>query len=376
MQEQMDMIMWAIEAETPWLIPVAFGMFGACVGSFLNVVIYRMPRGLSINEPRRSYCPHCKKSIPWYLNIPIISWLMLRGKSACCQSSISVRYWLVEVACMLFFIGTGMILGHHAALSLPALGFICVWGAVMLATLCIDWERMEVLPPLTLIAAAAGVAAAVCEPQQIGMQADASDALLFALFHGAMGFVLLKMVALLGRLLFGKKRVEYEKEQPWTLRQADDDLELRIGNDSYSWCELFMENHNRLSLEKATITLPGKRPTGTIQFSPEHLTLPDGTTEALENHEQLEGTCTAMEVRREAMGSGDAWIALAIGALCGLEGVIFSLVIGSILGILWAIISKIGRGEPMPFGPVFITAAWIYLFFGHHLMQKTAAFVL
>ena len=376
MQEQLDMMMWAIEAEIPWLISMAFGMFGACIGSFLNVVIYRMPRGLSINEPRRSYCPRCKKSIPWYLNIPLISWLILRGQSACCRSPISIRYWLVELVCTLFFIGTGMILGQHADYSLPTLIFICIWGATMLATLCIDWERMEVLPTLTLIAAAAGVAAMVCDPQQIGLETTAKDALLTSMAHAALGFILLKMVALLGRLLFGKRRVEYKEEQKWSLRQVGEDLELRIGEDTFSWCELFMENNNRLRLEQATVKLPENAPAGTILFTTEHFTLPNGATEALENHDQLEGTCIAMEVRREAMGRGDAWIALAIGALCGLEGVIFSLVVGSVLGILWAIITKIGRGEPMPFGPVFITASWIYLFCGYHIMEKLSAFAL
>ena len=50
-------------AVAPWLLPVFFALFGACVGSFLNVVIYRMPRGMSVNEPRRSFCPQCKAPI-------------------------------------------------------------------------------------------------------------------------------------------------------------------------------------------------------------------------------------------------------------------------------------------------------------------------
>ena len=53
-----------VTAVVPWLLPLFFGLFGACVGSFLNVVIYRLPRGLSVNEPRRSFCPQCKAPIP------------------------------------------------------------------------------------------------------------------------------------------------------------------------------------------------------------------------------------------------------------------------------------------------------------------------
>ena len=87
MLEILNELTLSISEETPWLLPLCFAMFGACVGSFLNVVIYRLPLGLSVNEPRRSFCPECKQAIPWYLNIPIISWLMLRGKSACCKKS-------------------------------------------------------------------------------------------------------------------------------------------------------------------------------------------------------------------------------------------------------------------------------------------------
>ena len=61
-----------------WLIP-AF-LIGACIGSFLNVVIYRVPLGMSVNEPKRSFCPKCKNPIPMRLNFPLVSWLWLRGK--------------------------------------------------------------------------------------------------------------------------------------------------------------------------------------------------------------------------------------------------------------------------------------------------------
>jgi leader peptidase (prepilin peptidase)/N-methyltransferase len=244
----------------------------------------------------------------------------------------------------------------------------------MLATLCIDWERMEVLPSLTLVAAASGIAAVVCEPQLLNGGANGTEALLSTLLNAIFAFVLLKCVALFGKLLFGKKRVVYKQAQRWTLQQEGDDLQLSIGSDQYAWSELFMEVGNRLILEQATEQSHTNQASGTIRFSVDHIILPDGTTEALENHEKLAGTCLTMEVQRAAMGSGDAWIALAIGALCGWEGVLFALVVGSVLGIIWAIISRIGRGEPMPFGPVFITAAWIYLFCGQHFMEKSSLF--
>ena len=62
---------------------------GAVVGSFLNVCIYRLPLDLSVNKPRRSFCPSCKKQLTWYQNVPLLSWLFLRGKCAHCGARIA-----------------------------------------------------------------------------------------------------------------------------------------------------------------------------------------------------------------------------------------------------------------------------------------------
>ena len=80
---------WAAVPFHFWSV-VAF-VFGSIVGSFLNVCIHRMPLGQSIVSPP-SHCPHCKYAIPWYLNIPLLTWLYLHGKCRNCGESISIRY--------------------------------------------------------------------------------------------------------------------------------------------------------------------------------------------------------------------------------------------------------------------------------------------
>jgi prepilin signal peptidase PulO-like enzyme (type II secretory pathway) len=90
------------------LIALFIWLLGLCVGSFLNVVIYRMPRGLSIARPARSFCPACRAPIAWYDNIPVLSWLLLRARCRRCHAWISIQYPLVEAATGLVFV-----LIHH-----------------------------------------------------------------------------------------------------------------------------------------------------------------------------------------------------------------------------------------------------------------------
>ncbi len=80
-----------------------FFILGACLGSFANVVIYRLPKGESIVSPR-SRCGHCQKPVVWYDNIPLLSWFLLRGKCRNCQKSYSFRYVLVEFIMATLFV--------------------------------------------------------------------------------------------------------------------------------------------------------------------------------------------------------------------------------------------------------------------------------
>jgi len=87
-----------------FLLRVFAVVLGAAVGSFLNVCIYRWPADLSINKPRRSFCPACKQPIPLYHNLPLMSWILLRGRCANCGAKIAFRYFAVELITALLFL--------------------------------------------------------------------------------------------------------------------------------------------------------------------------------------------------------------------------------------------------------------------------------
>lgn len=357
----------ALLPDMPWLLPLFFALFGACIGSFLNVVIYRLPLGLSVNEPRRSFCPTCKAPIPWYLNLPILSWLMLRGRSACCHTPISPRYWLVEVLCAVLW---AVVPYAFEAETLPVLLAMCVWLSLLLASFCMDWEQMAVFPSLTLAATLCGLLVAFLAPWLMEEGAlEAWEGLQVSLIGAVGGFVLFKLVAVAGKLLFGRRNESFETETEWHLAQAADgeDIELRLGDKSLLWSELFMEPGNALTLTAATESSHAAA-SGELRFTAEALLLPDGTRVSLEAVESLSGRCGGYAWTREAMGSGDAWLAMAIGALCGWQGVVFALVGGSFIGLAMAAVNRVGFGKPMPFGPALIAAATLWLFFGSELV--------
>lgn len=130
---------------------LAFGV-GACIGSFLNVCIHRLPRGLSIVAPR-SACPGCGRLIAWYDNLPVVSWFLLRGRCRGCRRPIAVRYPLVEAATALLFLALAMARGRSFAWFEEA-----AFGAALLALILIDAEHQILPDAITLPGIAAGLA--------------------------------------------------------------------------------------------------------------------------------------------------------------------------------------------------------------------------
>ena len=112
------------------VLAIIAAMFGAIIGSFLNVCVYRLPRDESVVRPR-SRCPKCGTLVAWYDNIPVASWLALRGKCRTCRNPISIQYPLVEAAVALAWAGAVLVLGFTAA-ALSAALFITLLLGILL----------------------------------------------------------------------------------------------------------------------------------------------------------------------------------------------------------------------------------------------------
>jgi len=131
---------------------VLVGLLGLVVGSFLNVVIWRVPRGESVVAPP-SACPGCEARIAWYDNVPVVSWLLLRARCRRCGERISPRYPVVELVTGALFVGTTLVVGWGP--SLPAFLYLASIS-VALAAIDIDVHRLPdaiVLPSYPVAAA-------------------------------------------------------------------------------------------------------------------------------------------------------------------------------------------------------------------------------
>ena len=163
---------------------ILVAIFGLMIGSFLNVVIYRVPKGENIAFPA-SHCQSCQTPLKWYHNIPLFSWLFLRGKCAFCQASISKQYPIIETITAMLFILLFEKLGMVWYFPFVAFAF-----TALLALTMIDFKYMAVPDSINVIA----LAFALIQPQYFD-----------AMLHAAMAAGGLYAIGLFSSLLAGKQ---------------------------------------------------------------------------------------------------------------------------------------------------------------------------
>lgn len=154
----------ALAAEFPWFFPAMAALFGAIVGSFLNVVIYRVPANLSIVRPG-SHCA-CGTAIAWYDNIPVLSWFLLRGRARCCGRPYSFRYAFVELLTASLFLACWML--FPPAKAVIGMGFL----SILVCATFIDLDHMIIPDAFTVGAGVIGVGVSFLAPSLHGITND------------------------------------------------------------------------------------------------------------------------------------------------------------------------------------------------------------
>jgi leader peptidase (prepilin peptidase) / N-methyltransferase len=354
---------WAAVPFGFWAL--AFFVFGTMVGSFLNVCIHRMPRGQSVVSPP-SHCPHCQYAIPWYLNLPLLTWLYLRGRCRNCRAPIAPRYFLVELLTGVAFLGCWLGFGRESAgVALIYSGFI----AALIAASFIDFEHFIIPDEITLGGVGAGFLVSLLVPALHGVETSAA-ALERSVIGILVGAGLVYGILRLSKLLYGRQRFDL----PPDTRIFFTETALELPDRSIPYEDIFYRKSDAIVLQAKTVELVDRGYARVaVRLSPDRLLI-GGDTFKPEEVGHLEVVTDEIVVPREAMGLGDVKFMAAIGAFLGWQAVLFSLMLSAMIGAAVGL-SLVGlkRGElsssRLPYGPYIAMAAVVWIFWGPALVS-------
>jgi len=336
-------------------------VLGAAVGSFLNVCIYRLPVDLSINRPRRSFCPACKKPILWHQNIPLISWLWLRGRCANCGAKISFRYFAVELLTALLFLAIWQSFPWQMAIA------YWIFVSLLIVGTFIDFDHFIIPDRVTIGGIIAGILASLAVPALMETNSRLA-ASVRSLLAAALGYVILLLVLEAGKIAFGRKKIRFDAPTPFTWTKQEDDADFVVGSEKSLWSDHFAREKDRLVLQCGEAKIDNHiYGNVTLDFHYDRVTA-EGEQFLLDRVNEISGVAYELVIPREAMGRGDLKFLAAIAAFLGWRGVLFSLfagsLLGSIVGLITLIVGKRVWSAKLPFGPYLAFSAVSWLFFG------------
>jgi len=317
---------------------VLSGVLGAMIGSFLNVVAYRLPLGLSLLYPG-SRCPECLTPLGVTENIPVLGWIWLSGRCKHCQTPISIRYPLVEAATALLFVAVTWVYGPG-----PATVGYCLLVSLLMALSLIDLDTFELPHTLTLPGIYLGLL------WQSGVVFGQRP--LIGLLEGLLGYgvavLLLDTIAWLGRIYL------WFKEPTGKLLSWQPFAALGILGIGYF-------------LGQGLLGMPVA---GAVAFYGGVLLLWD-------TFFILQPTAAAPEDELDelvALGGGDVLLGGLLGAWLGWQGLLVALATGFLLGAIGGgvmrLSGRLGAGERFAFGPFLALGGVVSLLVGNRLVES------
>lgn len=339
-------------------------VLGAIVGSFLNAVIHRLPRNISLLHPRRSFCPSCQRSLPWYENLPLVSYWFLRGKCAGCGVKIPIRYWLVEL------ITAGLFLWIWLTFRWDVAVVYWIFAGLLIAATFIDFEHYIIPDEITWGGVGVGVLASLLVPELMET-ANRWHALLGSVIGAAAGYFSLWGVVEAGKIFFGKKKHVFAEPVPFRWERNGETASIMMEEDRTEWDEIFNRNSDRLVLDCPEFVIDEQPPgSGQLTFYYNRI-LHNGSDTSLDLLNVIVGKVKSVVIPREAMGLGDVKFLAAIGAFLGWKAVAFTIFASSVIGCFFGILLmiRVGRqsGLQIPFGPYLALGALIWLAGGREL---------
>jgi leader peptidase (prepilin peptidase)/N-methyltransferase len=347
----------------PQFWAAVFFVFGCMAGSFLNVCIHRMPLDQSIVSPP-SHCPHCKYSIPWYLNIPLVTWVYLRGRCRNCGAPIAVRYFLVELLTGLVFLGCWIGFGGQSVLL--ALAYAVFISGLIVATF-IDFEHFIIPDEITIGGMVVGFISSIFLPA-LHLQASPSASMKESLLGILAGAGLIYLILRGGKLVFGRHRMSL----PANTRIVFTETTVELPDRSIPYEELFYRRSDSIRIQARTVELVDRCYKDTrVRLSPTVLEIGDEKFDP-ERVLHLEAVSAEIVLPREAMGLGDVKFMGAIGAFLGWKAVVFSLIVSSFIGALvggtLVALRKRELSSRLPYGPYIAIAAVLWIFAGPQIV--------
>ena len=323
-----------------WLWPAIAGLYGLAIGSFLNVVIWRLPRNGSVAEPTWSYCPRCEHRLGALDLVPVFSFLALRARCRYCHSPISWRYPGIELLTSVLF----ALVAWRFADVWDAAFFFCLFTAVLICVFFIDLEHFIIPDGLNVLGALIGfahnaVGIALGRPYQwttIGGTALPASVVGF-LGYGALIY-LIGLLSYVYLVAIADKRLSVATAAAGYLRDNAVD---------WAWVSVYY---------LGTLIPPLRR------YAEPPMPIEHETAESIEADEDAGG-----------MGGGDGKLAAAIGANLGFglaaESWLFAIFIGALSGLLVLARRRrsIGERTAVPFGPSMVLGALLALFVGRPL---------
>jgi leader peptidase (prepilin peptidase) / N-methyltransferase len=339
-------------------------LVGCCVGSFLNVVIWRLPLGMSLSVPG-SHCPKCQTEIKLYDNIPILGWLVLKGKCRACKVSISPRYLVIEAVTGFMWLAV-MYAGRHYDLPLSQVLLALIATSILIATSLTDIETRTVPIQLVYFGLAVAFILALAFPESQLLNSKHSlyetqpiysmlndfpprlRSLFHCLFNVSIAYSFMFLCAKLGRKVFGSHTIECDPPVLVKLRKNDCQAE---DDEALAWQDILSEKDEKIRFFTCDKQV--------IEVNRKGSATRDGLDYKLDTEQKV--LINKLSFPSAVIGGGDLSLITLCAAFVGIQGSLVSLGLASFCGMIYLMISKREvkmTQRAIPFAPFIAIFVW------------------